>query len=59
MNLSYAVICATLTRMNVNLMWADEQYPATLFKVIGEFAKMGKKPEKKKVGSSNIGKFIA
>lgn len=59
MNLSYAVMCATLTRMNINLMWADEQYPATLFKVIGEYVKVGKKPEKRKVGSSQIGKFIA
>ena len=44
--------------MNIDLAWADEQYFSTLMDVAEEYAKLNKKPEKKKVGASDIGKFI-
>ncbi len=59
MILSYAKVCATLAMMHIDLAWADEQYLSTLFDILDEYGKLGKKPEKKKVGASDIGKFIA
>lgn len=59
MSLSYAVFCATLARLGISLEWADDQYLVTLSNIMGEYAKLGNKPERKKVGSANIGKFIA
>ena len=59
MIISYAKVCATLSMTHIDLNWADEQYLTTLLKILEEYAKIGKKPEKKKVGASEIGKFIA
>lgn len=47
-----------LVRLGVSLEWADNQYLSTLIKLIGEYTKQGEKPEKKKVSSSDIGKFV-
>jgi len=56
--LSYGVICATLSRLNINLQWADDQYLPVLMTIMGEYTKSIKKPERKKVGASDIGKYI-
>lgn len=58
MTISYAKVCATLSMMRIDLNWADEQYFSTLMTVVDEYAKISKKPEKKKVGANEIGKFI-
>lgn len=58
MTLSYAKVCATLAMARIDLNWADNQYFATLMDILEEYSKIGKKPEKKKVGASDIGKFI-
>jgi len=58
MTISYAKVCATLAMMHIDLAWADEQYFDTLMTIVDEYTNMGKKPEKKKVGASEIGKFI-
>ena len=58
MTISYAKVCATLSMVHIDLNWADDQYLYTLMNVMDEYAKIGKKPEKKKVGASDIGKFI-
>ena len=58
MTISYAKVCATLSMVHIDLNWADNQYLYTLMNIMDEYAKIGKKPEKKKVGASDIGKFI-
>ena len=58
MTLSYAKVCATLSMMRIDLNWADDQYLSTLMNILDEYGKMTKKPEKKKVGANEIGKFI-
>ena len=58
MNLSYGSICAYLAMMHIELSWADEHYLSTIFNVMGEYAKLGTKPERKKVGSADIGKYV-
>ena len=59
MTLSYAKICASLAMIHIDLNWADDQYFITLMNLMDEYTKIGKKPERKKVGASDIGKFIA
>lgn len=58
MTLSYAKVCATLSMIHIDLNWADDQYFNTLMDIMEEYANIGKKSEKKKVGASEIGKFI-
>lgn len=58
MTLSYAKVCATLSMAHIDLNWADDQYLFTLVDIMEEYSKIGKKPEKKKVGASEIGKFV-
>lgn len=58
MTISYAKVCATLAMIHIDLAWADDQYFNTLMDIVDEYTKIGKKPEKKKVGASDIGKFI-
>lgn len=58
MTLSYAKVCATLSMMHIDLNWADDQYLFTIMNVLDEYTKLTTKPEKKKVGASEIGKFI-
>ena len=58
MNLSYASLCSVLATMHIDLNWADDQYFNTLLKIIREFNKLGKKPEKRKVTASEMGNFI-
>ena len=58
MTISYAKVCASLSMARIDLNWADDQYFTTLMNILDEYAKIGKKPEKKKVGASEIGKFI-
>ena len=58
MTLSYAKVCATLSMIHIDLNWADDQYFSTLMNIVDEYGKAVKKPEKKKVGASEIGKFI-
>lgn len=58
MTISYAKVCATLAMIHIDLNWADDQYFNTLMDIVEEYTNIGKKPEKKKVGASDIGKFI-
>lgn len=51
-------MCSVLATMHIDLNWADNQYLSTLLKVIREFNKLGKKPEKRKVTASEMGNFI-
>lgn len=58
MTISYAKVCATLAMIHIDLNWADGQYFNTLMDIVEEYTNIGKKPEKKKVDASDIGKFI-
>lgn len=58
MTISYAKVCASLSTARIDLNWADDQYFYTLMNILDEYTKIGKKPEKKKVGASEIGKFV-
>jgi len=39
-------------------MWADEQYPSTLFSLMREMTKLVTPKKKEKVGASSISKYI-
>ena len=56
MTISYAMVCAVLAKLNIDLEWADDHYLTTLFDIIGESVK--EKPHKETVGSAGISKYI-
>lgn len=49
---------ASLLAIHCDLGWADNQYMSTLVDVISEYHALFNKPEKKKVDSQSIKKFI-
>lgn len=47
-----------LAMSKIPLEWADNQYLVTLLAVVSAQTRMMKKPQKKKVGVSDMGRFI-